>query len=226
MTWGWLEGRAAEVPAGDGWLAEPEKRQLGPGATPARRADWRLGRWTAKRALAAWLGLPTSAATWPALAVQPDANGAPEARYRDQALRVSLSLSHRDGRALVVVGAAGIELGCDLEKVEARSPAFVADFLTESEQRLWAAHAAAERDALANRIWSAKESVLKLARRGLRVDPREVEIRFESDPPRQGWRAFTADWAPVGDCAGWWRIEEERIYTVVSRPGLAPPRPL
>ncbi len=62
MTWGWLEGRAVEVPAGDGWLAESEKRQLGPGATPARRADWRLGRWTAKRALAAWLGLPTSAA--------------------------------------------------------------------------------------------------------------------------------------------------------------------
>lgn len=226
MTWGWLEGRAADVPAGDAWLAEAEKGLLGPAAVPARRSDWRLGRWTAKRALAGYLGLPATAATWPALAILPDAAGAPLATYRSQPLRVSLSISHRAERALAVVGAAGVEVGCDLERIEARSPAFVADFLTGAERQLWAAHTGAERDAVANRIWSAKESVLKLARRGLRVDPREVEIRFGTDGPRCGWRSFTADWAPVGDCAGWWRSEDDLIYTMVSRPSLPPPRAL
>lgn len=176
MTWGWLEGRAADVPAGDAWLAEAEKGLLGPAAVPARRSDWRLGRWTAKRALAGYLGLPATAATWPALAILPDAAGAPLATYRSQPLRVSLSISHRAERALAVVGAAGVEVGCDLERIEARSPAFVADFLTGAERQLWAAHTGAERDAVANRIWSAKESVLKAVGEGLRRDTRSVEV--------------------------------------------------
>lgn len=226
MTWGWLDGHAAGVPAGDAWIAETEKELLGAAAVPSRRNDWRLGRWTAKRALASYLGLPAIAATWPALAILPDAAGAPLAHYRSQPLRVSLSISHRGERALAVVGAAGVEVGCDLELVEARSPAFVADFLTGAERQLWAAHSGAERDAVANRIWSAKESVLKLARRGLRVDPREVEVRFGNDGPRCGWRSFAADWAPVGSCAGWWKLEDDLIYTMVSRPSLPPPRPL
>ena len=226
MSWAWLEGRAAEVPGGDAWLAESEKALLGSAATAARRADWRLGRWTAKRALAAWLGLPAAAAPWSALAILPDAGGAPTARYRGQPLRVSLSLSHRSGCAFVVVSGTGIEVGCDLERIEARTPAFVADYLTGAERALWSAQSGAERDALANRIWSAKESVLKLARRGLRVDPREVEVRFGSEPPRLGWRPFAAHWAPVGECAGWWKVEDEMTRTAVSRPGLPPPRQL
>jgi 4'-phosphopantetheinyl transferase len=226
VSWGWLEGRADEVPAGDAWLAEAERGLLGPGATAPRRADWRLGRWTAKRALAAWLGLPAGVETWSALAVVPAPDGAPVPRYRGQPLRVSLSLSHRAGWSIAAVGAPGIEVGCDVERIEPRSAGFVDDYLTGSERALWVAQQGGDRDALVNRIWSAKESVLKLARRGLRVDPREVEIRFSPAGPSQGWRAFSAHWAPLGDCRGWWRSQDERIFTLVSHPELAPPRPL
>jgi len=54
----WLEQTEADVPAEDDWLSEREAVRLGRMRIPKRRADWRLGRWTAKRALAACLKLP------------------------------------------------------------------------------------------------------------------------------------------------------------------------
>jgi 4'-phosphopantetheinyl transferase len=226
VSWGWLEVAAEEVPAGEAWLSEAELRVLGPAATPPRRADWRLGRWTAKRAVAAWLGLPQDLERWSALAILPDRDGAPVPRYRERPIGLSLSLSHRAGHALAVVGAAGVEVGCDLERIEPRSAAFVADYLTRAERAHWAASRSDERDALANRVWSAKESVLKLARRGLRVDPREVEVRFAIDGRTAGWRPLSARWAPLGECGGWWRQQDDRILTLVARPAQAPPRSL
>src|SRR3954470_9820231 len=56
MTSGWLTLSRADVPPGDAWLGERERATLAALRVPKRRADWRLGRWTAKAALAAWLG--------------------------------------------------------------------------------------------------------------------------------------------------------------------------
>lgn len=47
-----------------------------------------------------------------------------------------ISLSHRGGLALCTVAAAGTALGCDLELVEPRAEAFVADYLTAGEHVL------------------------------------------------------------------------------------------
>jgi len=52
----YLLAEAAEVPADDTWLAPSEEAFQRRLHIPHRRADWRLGRWAAKRALAAWLG--------------------------------------------------------------------------------------------------------------------------------------------------------------------------
>ncbi len=226
MSWAWSESGAEEPPAGDGWLAPVELAVLSPAATAPRRADWRRGRFTAKRALAAWLGLPQDVERWSALTVLPDRDGAPVPRYRGQPLALSLSLSHRDGRALAVVGRAGVEVGCDLERIEPRSAAFVADYLTGAERAAWSAAAGAERDLVANRIWSAKESVLKLARRGLRVDPLEIDVAFDGAGQVAGWRPFTARWAPLGECGGWWRRQDDFLLTLVADPSQPPPRPL
>ena len=104
---------------------------------PKRRADWRLGRWTAKRALSAYLNV-----SW----------------------RSSISRRHRDtpsgfrrARGLPCRPAGGRHhftqppqmvrpcarsrrpvhaLGCDLELIEPRSDAFVADYFTAEEQAL------------------------------------------------------------------------------------------
>ena len=53
---GWLTRELAEVPPGEDWLSARERRALSTLSLPKRRAEWRLGRWTAKAAVAARLG--------------------------------------------------------------------------------------------------------------------------------------------------------------------------
>ena len=64
----------------------------------------------------------------------------------------SLSLSHRGGRALAVVGETAMALGCDLELIERRSSAFVADWLAPPEQALVARAGASGPDLVANLV--------------------------------------------------------------------------
>src|SRR5207247_2585575 len=93
--------------------------------------DWRLGRWTAKAAVAAVLGVRAEEVE---IVAAPD--GAPEAWVGGEPAGVSISLSHRGGRGLAVVVTPPAIVGCDLELVEPRSSAFVADWLAPSEQEL------------------------------------------------------------------------------------------
>jgi len=63
-------------------------------------------------------------------------SGAPEVFLFNHRAAVSLSLSHRGGKALCFVACSGTGLGCDLELVETRDDSFVADFFTTNERRL------------------------------------------------------------------------------------------
>ena len=105
-----------------------------------RRADWRLGRWTAKAAVGAWLEVPPARVQ---ILGAPD--GAPEALLDGARVPLSVSISHRGGRALAAVIAAPCLVGCDLEVIEARSAAFIREWFAASEQRLMADCAPAER---------------------------------------------------------------------------------
>ena len=67
-------------------------------------------------------------------------------------------------------------MGCDLEMIEPRSDAFVADYFTVEEQALVARASAADRSRLLALLWSAKESALKALRAGLRLDTRCVIV--------------------------------------------------
>ena len=73
----------------------------------------------------------------------------------------SISLGDRAGFGLCALAGPGVRLGCDLERVERRSEAFVADYFTECERALWLRAPRAERSRLANLVWSAKESAVK-----------------------------------------------------------------
>ena len=75
-----------------------------------RRRDWRLGRFTAKAAVGAWLSVAPERVE---ILAAPD--GAPEAWVDGERAPVSVSLSHRAGRALAVVAHAPAVVGCDLE---------------------------------------------------------------------------------------------------------------
>lgn len=222
---GWLEQAAAEVPAGDDWLAPAERARLAALLAPARRADWRLGRWTAKRAVAAWL--PGGRPPWATIEVRAAADGAPEVLVEGCPAPLAISLSHRAGRAACVVGPAGTALGCDLELVERRSDAFVADYLTAPERAAVQAAAADDRPLLVAVVWSAKESALKALRAGLRLDTRWVAV----DPPAAAepgrWHPLTVRHPATGrSFHGWWRHGAGRVLTMLAAPAPAPPRPL
>lgn len=227
MSWGYLLVDAARIPADDGWLGTAERAQLARLPAPLRRADWRLGRWAAKRALLAWLGIEPDADHPSRLEILADRDGRPEAIWRSRPLSLELSISHRAGRALALVGTAGAALGCDLERIEPRSPAFVADYLTSAERALVAGAAGSQRDLIANLIWSAKESVLKLRRLGLSVDTRSVEIALDGAAASSEWRKFlAADVASGARLTGWWRREGPLLATFCSHPLREPPRDL
>ncbi len=214
----WLIRCRADVPAGDGWLGPTERDVLARLRIAPRREAWRLGRWTAKSAASAFLGLPPVRIE---ILAAPD--GAPEVWVGGERAAVSLSLSHRAGRALAVVAAAPAVVGCDLEVVEPRSGAFVREWLAPPEQALVAGLADAARARTVNGLWTAKEAVAKVRREGLRLDVRHAVV--DIPPPGPGWRALRVRW-DGRTTAGWWRDEPGWVMAVAGTPAPAQPCPL
>jgi 4'-phosphopantetheinyl transferase len=217
---GWLSQRQADVPAGDDWLGAAERDVLAGLRVAPRRASWRLGRWTAKAALAAWLGV--SGADLEVLAA-PD--GAPEAWLHGARAPVSVSLSHRGDRALAVVADAPTVAGCDLELIEPRSGAFIREWLTATEQELVFGCDEARQALIANLIWTAKEAAAKVRREGLRLDVRAARVTLtDGGTSAGGWSPVQVDW---GDGApptlGWWRAAAAWVMTVAADPACRAP---
>jgi 4'-phosphopantetheinyl transferase len=218
---GWLLAASGEVPEDDGWLGPAEREHVGTLPLPWRRESWRLGRWAARQAIAAFLG-----GTPGAIEIRNAADGAPEALLAGRPAPVVLSFSHRAGRAACAVATAGTALGCDLELIEPRSEGFVRDFFTTAELDLIENAEPADRPLLANLVWSAKESVLKALRTGLRADTRSVEVSLGR---REGgdWSPFTAICVDSGRIFnGWWRQEGDLVITVTADPAPEVPRRL
>ena len=214
---------AASVPPDDDWLQMPERAVCARFTRAARRADWRLGRWTAKRAVGACLGL--SGAEFFEVEIRADADGAPAAFIGDTPAPVSISLSHRAGAALCAALPASDPIGCDLELVEPRSAEFVRDYLTEAERILVERAVPSLRPRLTALVWSAKESALKTLRIGLRADTREVEVCLGSVVPRGGWWPLVVRVAARERAfAGWWRPHGAHVLCVVAEIATAPPR--
>jgi 4'-phosphopantetheinyl transferase len=215
----WLEQNNSDVPFGDWWLSESERARQDWLHIPKRRADWRLGRWTAKHAVCVYLSLPLNRQELAAVELRPAPSGAPDVFLHDRAAPVQLSLSHSHGVGLCALARPGAELGCDLETVEPRSPAFLADYFTGEEQNLVAGTALSRRDEVLTLLWSIKESVLKALRCGLRSDTREVNAAA-------GFlRAPGAEWCPVSaahiggrNLRGWWRVSHHLVRTIVADP--------
>lgn len=223
MRVAWLRCPAAALPDHDDWLCPPEREKLAALRLPRRRADFRLGRFAAKRAVARWLGEPEAPERTAILAAQ---DGAPEV-FRDGArMPCAISLSHREGWALCALSGDRVPLGCDLERIEARAPAFAGEWLCEAEQRLLGDARAGDRELLLTLLWSAKESALKALRTGLRRDPRDVCVMPEGLPAGRGSLAvvcapdpaagFPAPWAQTGH----WERFGALLGTVVAE-GLA-----
>ena len=219
----WLECGQAEVPPDDLWLGEDELHVLRRLHVPKRRNDWRLGRWTAKQAVAAYLHLAADPASLAGVEVRAADSGAPEVFLFHRLAPVSVSISHCDGTAACAVTQPGVAIGCDLEAIAPRSPAFLADYFVESEQQLVARSPAAGRPCLSTLLWSAKESALKALREGLRLDTRSVEVLLGPAPSGGEWRPLTVLAVDGRSFAGWSRWDQDFVRTLVASPAPNPP---
>jgi len=220
----WLTQTAADVPDKDEWLSEGERGLLAGMRFPKRRGEWRLGRWTGKQAILAFLlkeGL-----VLPSLEIRAAADGAPEAFLDGCPRNVSISISHSGDRGFCVVGPPDFPVGCDLEMVEPREEPFVADYFTPEERSFTEQLRSAEQTLAVNLIWSAKETALKILREGLRRDTRSVLVQADFRVEEGLWSTWTArclDSSRVFH--GWWRSGEGFVYTLASdRQSSAPDR--
>ncbi|MGA7381749.1 MAG: 4'-phosphopantetheinyl transferase superfamily protein [Terriglobales bacterium] len=223
----WLEQTEADVPEVNNWLSESEAVHLQGLRFAKRRADWRLGRWTAKCALSACLGVPAHPQVFKKIEIRPAPSGAPEVFVANRPAGVTISLSHRDGMAACAVAMSGVEMGCDLEMVEPRSDAFVADYFTSEEQAIVARAPAADRARLLALLWSAKESALKALHEGLRLDTRCVTVSpFAASFDLNGWSPLQVHYTGGQIFHGWWQQANSILRTVVAARPLDSPVPL
>jgi 4'-phosphopantetheinyl transferase len=238
----WVEQSLADVPSDDAWLSPAEKRRCEGFHIPKRRADWRLGRWTAKRAVAAYLRVPCQPGLLTRLEVRAAVSGAPEAFLDDDPAKVSISITHCDGIAACAIAPSKMTIGCDLELIELRSDAFLRDYFTASEQLLVMRGSAFERAINSTLLWSAKESALKALKAGLRFDTRSVEVSLgegshavamEDIGPGSlsiaerhvwDWRQLIVSHASSQHFRGWWISSGRLVRTVVTVPPSTAPK--
>ncbi len=216
---------AGRPPAG--LLSGTEARLFDTLKTDKRRRDWILGRWTAKQLLQRMMVADRGCA-WPfdAFTIYNRDNGAPAVfSPLAKTLDLTLSISHAGTMAFcATVPRANWPLGADLERVEARDDAFVADFFTAPEISLIASAPAAQRDTLITAIWSAKEAALKALQLGLTVDTRAVSCDLGPSLPAPGqWLPLTYALDPerLGrrpPLAGWWALAPGFALTLAAQP--------
>jgi 4'-phosphopantetheinyl transferase len=220
----WLSQSVADVPEGDDWLSDNERNVLAGLRFAKRRSDWRLGRWTVKQAIRAYLPEDFSLSS---LEIRAAADGAPEA-FRDNAPgKVSISVSHSNNRSLCAVGPHDYAIGCDLEILEKREESIVTDYFTPEEISLCEKAPEPENALIINLIWSAKESVLKILREGLRRDTRSIRIDPDFKRQEGNWNMWTGYCLETSRIFyGWWRPCDGFIYTLGSNQPIASPKPI
>jgi 4'-phosphopantetheinyl transferase len=183
--------------------------------------------------------LPDDLQSLSRIEITPAATGEPQVTLHDQTATVTISISHRGGFGLCAVALGDVKLGCDLEMIEPRSDAFIADYFTEKEQKLIAQISGADRSLLVSLLWSAKESALKALHVGLRADTRSVEVTelemhghwctytdrrsTEGNPPSELsnisgaiWHALQIHCSSGTDFCGWWQHGNNIVRTIVA----------
>lgn len=212
----WLEQKQADVPQDNDWLSPFEIQRLSRMFVRKRSDDWRLGRWTAKRALAANAGLPAHRRVLAAIEIRAGQSGAPQVWINNEPADLTISLSHRAGTGLCTVAASALALGCDLELIEPHSGAFINDYFTAEEQAQIAETSDLDQCRLLALMWSAKESALKALHTGLRLDTRCVTVERSESPDLFGWTPLRVRHCSGKLFDGWCQHDEFMVRTVVA----------
>ena len=216
----WHAAGMEQVDGSDDWLEPALASRLANMPYTKRRLEARLGRWTAKTTIARSLGIAPHPANLRRIAIRNAADGAPEVDIDGQPLDAVIAMTDRADWAVCALLPGNSRVGCDLELVEPRSEVFVRDYFTPSEREL-----VADRDhpeETANLIWSAKESVLKVLRTGLRRDTRSVSVSLEASGSA-AWSRLSVTTDDGREFPGWWIRFGEFVLTVATELPTPPP---
>lgn len=214
-----------------GLLTGEERSHFDQFSSFARRRDWLLGRWTAKRLLQQVAGQDAGyEVPLRDIAIDTAPDGAPLTAFRQPltGAAYSLSLSHSHGYALcAVVEGHDRPLGVDLEWVTPRDDDFATAFLSPEEQRSIGSQLPPThhlRHLHVNALWSAKEAVVKALRPSKR--PRLTAIQCQIPPltaEPQTWIPFRIAYPAHLASAknppalnGWWQTLGGFVLTVVT----------
>lgn len=205
-----------DVAPGTSWMDEAEAERFARMRFAKRLTEARLGRWTAKQTVTLARGRSGDDRSLASVVVRNAPDGAPEL-FIDGAHQPSvIAMTDRADWAVTALRDGPERIGCDLELVESRSRQFVADYLTGPER---AQVAAGDFDLLANLMWSAKESSLKVLRTGLRRDTRTVEVHLDNHAGGTdgAWSPFVVLVDGGRDRHhGWWIQYGEFVLTVAA----------
>lgn len=216
----WLAAALTDVPADDRWIDEAMASRLADMRYAKRKSETTMARWTAKSAVAATLRRPTDPASLRSVVVRNAFDGAPFVEVDQDQAGLEIAMTDRADHAVCMVLTGHGRIGCDLELIEPRSAAFVNDYFTERERTAVAEH---EHPALlANLIWSAKESALKVLRTGLRSDTRTVEVTV-GEAAGDLWQPLVVANDDGRAFPGWWLVAGDFILTCATERSTEPP---
>lgn len=220
----WWSAGLDHLPSVDDWMEDAEVERLATMNYTKRRSEAKLSRFCAKTTVAMALDRATDPTGLRSISIRNAPDGAPETRIDDHDDELVVAMTDRADWAVAAVLAGSDRIGCDLELVEPRSPAFVADYLTRAERS--SVNDSNEPSLTANLLWSAKESALKALRTGLRRDTRTVEVSCEYGDSDGEWRPLTVSAAEGQTMPGWWIRYGEFVLTVVAAVPTSAPQSL
>ncbi|MCL4262263.1 MAG: 4'-phosphopantetheinyl transferase superfamily protein [Anaerolineae bacterium] len=220
----WLTQILDEIPAED-YLTDVEIARFQELKTEKRRADWLLGRWTAKRLLQTVLW-EKDGVTLPLdmITITNNPDGDPDYRLPITDHRFSISISHAHGRAFVAaVEKDHAPIGADMELIQPRPAGFAEEYFTLAEIALGYGLVGSERAVWETAVWSAKEAVLKALHLGLSVDTRAISCLIEPvERPPTWWTPFAIRFdqtrlpKPAPPLTGWWRVEDDFVLAIAT----------
>lgn len=212
----WLAASLDDIAPDAEWVDEALAARLAGMRYTKRYSEARLGRWVAKQAVARTLGVESVRD----IIIRNAPDGAPEALVAGRAIDAVIAMTDRSDWAVCMILPGRIRIGCDLEVVEERSRAFVSDYFTVAEQE--AVADAADAAVVANLIWSAKESALKVLRTGLRQDTRTVEVSLLEHADGE-WNGLEIKDEKGRRLPGWWVRYGNFVLTCCAETPLAIP---
>lgn len=204
-----------DVPGHLDWLHPSELDLYRTFRFEKRQKDWLLGRWTAKILLQESY-FPDKDLT--DLLVLPGENRAPFVYSHGEQEDCIISISHSHQQAFCVTADGSFLVGCDLEKVEVRSKAFLNDYFSENERKLHAGIAGVlSEEAFYTLAWSAKEALMKATRLGMSLHPLKMELSDILFSEQDDWNTINLmDHRTEREFCGYWRLKNEFIYTVIG----------